>query len=76
MRVGYGLFEIVSIWTVHSHEEWSGELKPRFYGPFKVSWQVGEVGYEHELPTSSRVHNVFHVSILEKELGHNMVPTS
>ena len=30
---------------------------------------------ELELPTDSRVHNVFHVSCLKKVLGQNLVPS-
>lgn len=32
------------------------------------------MAYELELPTDIRVHNVFYVSCLRKELGHNVVP--
>lgn len=52
------------------------KLKPRFYGPFRVTRKVGAVAYELELPESSRVHNVFHVSCLKKALGHNVVVSS
>ena len=39
------------------------KLRKRFIGPFFVSRQVGTVAYELELPTSWRIHNVFHVSL-------------
>ncbi|XP_059071802.1 uncharacterized protein LOC131870156 [Cryptomeria japonica] len=52
------------------------KIKPRFYGPFWVIGRVGFVAYELELPTSSRVHNVFHVSCLKKVLGHNVIVSS
>ena len=34
------------------------------------------MAYELELPTNSRVHNVFHVSRLKKALGQNVVPSA
>ena len=47
----------------------SEKLKPRYYGPFKIIRRIGEMAHELELPTDSRVHNVFHVSQLKKVLG-------
>lgn len=41
------------------------KLKPKFYGPYKILRKIGEVVYELELPTTSRIHNVFHVSRLK-----------
>jgi hypothetical protein len=44
-----------------------GKLSPRFIGPFIVFRRVGEMTYQLELPDNlSDVHNVFHVSQLNK----------
>ncbi|GJR67309.1 putative reverse transcriptase domain-containing protein [Tanacetum coccineum] len=44
-----------------------GKLNPIYVGPFKVLEKVGSVAYKLELPQElSRVHNTFHVSILNK----------
>jgi len=51
------------------------KLKPRFYGPYKVSRRIGEVAYEIELPSRSKIHNVFHVSCLKKALGQQVIVT-
>ncbi|XP_071912325.1 uncharacterized protein [Coffea arabica] len=42
-------------------------LQSRFVGPYKVIQRVENVAYKLELPPSlSRIHNVFHVSMLKK----------
>ncbi|WMV13119.1 hypothetical protein MTR67_006504 [Solanum verrucosum] len=44
-----------------------GKLSSRYIGPFEVLKRVGEVAYELALsPGVSRVHTVFHVSMLKK----------
>jgi hypothetical protein len=40
------------------------KLKRRFIGPFFIVRQVGPVAYELDLPSTWRIHNVFHVSLL------------
>jgi hypothetical protein len=41
------------------------KLSKRFYGPFKLTKAIGEVAFELELPSTSRIHPVFHVSQLK-----------
>ena len=48
------------------------KLAPKYYGPYKVLQRIGSMGYKLELPPSSRVHPVFHVSFLKKVIGENI----
>ncbi|GAV69907.1 Chromo domain-containing protein [Cephalotus follicularis] len=44
-----------------------GKLTPRFIGPFEILERVGAIAYRLALPPSlADVHNVFHVSMLQK----------
>jgi len=40
------------------------KLSPRRYGPFKIVSQVSKVAYRLKLPTSWKIHDVFHASLL------------
>jgi hypothetical protein len=44
-----------------------GKLAPRYIGPFKILGRRGEVSYQLEMPPElSEVHDVFHMSLLQK----------
>ena len=43
----------------------SKKLSPRFVGPFRVQDKVGAQAYRLLLPATYRIHNTFHVSLLE-----------
>jgi hypothetical protein len=41
------------------------KLSARFLGPFRVHDAIGSQAYRLALPTSYKIHNVFHVCLLE-----------
>ena len=62
---------------VHSNKVWlnskylktkqNRKLKAKFFEPFQVLHLVGKQGYKLELPKKRRIHNVFHVLLLEQD---------
>ena len=42
------------------------KLSPRYCGSFEVLEIIGPIAYRLALPASTRAHNVFHVSLLNK----------
>ena len=49
----------------HGHHK----LTPKFYGPYHIIKLISPVSYKIVLPTTSKIHPVFHVSCLKKVVG-------
>ncbi|XP_058742588.1 uncharacterized protein LOC131615102 [Vicia villosa] len=53
--------------TVHRRE--SQKLAQRYFGPFRIIKRTGTVNYLLDLPSSSRIHPIVHVSLLKAYHG-------
>ncbi|KAA0051377.1 T32E20.30 [Cucumis melo var. makuwa] len=45
------------------------KLAPRYYGPYRIKEEIGEVAYCLELPPEAAIHDVFPISHLKLKLG-------
>ena len=43
------------------------KLEVKFFGPFQVLHPIKKQAYKLELPKKWKIHNVFHVSLLEQD---------
>ena len=65
--MGDRVFLKVSSWKGVLRFGRRGKLRPRYIEPYEIIARVGPVAYRLDLPPKlSKVHNVFHVSMLRK----------
>ncbi|KAL6191560.1 hypothetical protein ACLB2K_037950 [Fragaria x ananassa] len=69
-QVGDWVFLQLSPWNGVVRFDKRGKLSPRYIGPYEIIERVGSLAYRLVLPPElSRIHNVFHVSMLRKYIA-------
>ncbi|KAL3675441.1 hypothetical protein R1sor_025389 [Riccia sorocarpa] len=62
----FGVGEKIWLSTTNLRLIGSRKLNPRYIGPFTIQQRIGAVAYKLELPSSMKIHPVFHVSLLRR----------
>jgi hypothetical protein len=40
------------------------KLSPKCYGPYRISKKISAIAYQLDLPSSMKIHNMFHIDLL------------
>ena len=65
----YVYLKIDAKWQRAIRKRFNFKLAKKYYDPFKKLQRIGKVAYQLELPASSQLHPVFHVSWLKERIG-------
>ncbi|XP_048319163.2 uncharacterized protein LOC125418767 [Ziziphus jujuba] len=69
-KVDDRVFLKLSLWKGVIHFGKRGKLSPHYIGPYEIAERIGPVAYKIDLSEElSRVHDVFHISILCKYIS-------
>ena len=63
----YALSNKIWLSSKHLRTKWNHKLEAQFFGPFWVLHPVSKQAYKLELLKKWKIHDIFHVSLLEKD---------
>ncbi|XP_068663019.1 uncharacterized protein [Aristolochia californica] len=71
IQYNQGDFVLLHLQPYHQHSiaGTRHNLSLKYFGPFQILQRVGQVAYKLNLPPKSKLHNVFHVSLLKPLKG-------
>lgn len=61
----HGLLKLHPQRQLSLHNKAATRLSLRYYGPFKIIEKIGGTAYKLQLPSHSKIHPVFHISLLK-----------
>lgn len=64
-----GISEAKTLQAIVSKTTYTSKTFQKYYGPYEISQKIGAVAYKIDLPSNTKIHLAFHVSLLKPNTG-------